>query len=347
MPETPPLPQFTPPAAGNLSPGAASLAASLGVLGGQQSAAPQGPIMPGPGAAPGLPMEGPDLTEQDRAAMARIPVLRPGQTASSGSSVPTPTTLVTLPSKGRLYDGALGDGQITIRAWTSTDEAMLHNQGTDIMTKVTNLVNNTYMDHNRLPAEELLIADRLAILILGRAFSLDPEYEFEFTCSACRQQSTAQISIYDLDINYLGEDEEGNEIVGFAEPFSATLPQSKQAVQFRLLRGRDERDIYKVAKKMRVKTTDAADPSHFRRLALSLVNVDGKDLTGRVNEAERIVRGWTMKDSIAFQDAINEVETGISTELPIECARCGRDTTTELQLTFDFFRPSPRNRRQS
>lgn len=250
------------------------------------------------------------------------------------------TQTIVLPSKGRLYDGKIPEGKVVVREMMTQDEAALFTRGVESTARMSTLLNSCLLN-KEVPGPELLIVDRFAILLAIRTLSYGSEYEALLKCPHCNGQFKHLMDIQnELEIHFMGETDDGVEIPEFGEPFLLTLPSSGTIIKFRLLRGKDESAIAKLAKRMRLQSADPSDPSYIHRMALQLVEVDGKPVD--LAEATKFVSTMTARDSRAFQLETERVERGIDTTLHVTCTNpaCGADFDADMPLTAEFFRPS-------
>jgi len=240
---------------------------------------------------------------------------------------------VTLPSRGLLYDGKLPGGVIELTPLTLADEAKLYDQGTQALDKLDSIIRA----HVKSPIEpdDLLITDRFFILLNLRIRSHGGAYRINGRCQFCNQQFTHEINVArEIETFYLED--------GFTEPFEFTLPSTRRRIGLRFLRGSDEREVARVARRMKLKSTDAGDPSFIERLKAMIVTVDGEELTAAAKN--HFVTNMDMGDSIQLQNHIDDQECGPDLKLVIPCPGCGADNEMAMPFTADFFRPTSRKR---
>jgi hypothetical protein len=245
-----------------------------------------------------------------------------------------------LPSRGVLYEGKLPDGKVEIRPFKGREQALLQQQGGGIIGKIDAILRacvrfpDTFKD-----PKELLLTDRFAILLAQRTKTFGPKYEFEVRCRSCGAQQHQAIDIT----------EDFNEVVGtedLVEPFPVELTDCGKTVHLRFIRGMDDDQIAKNAKRMQMQSNDGSDPSYLLRVAMQIVKIDGEDEERYkpLPFRQKFVEELTASDLIELEDAVNEKEPGIDTRIYPECRSCGY--TNELTMPFDaaFFRPRRRRR---
>jgi len=240
---------------------------------------------------------------------------------------------VLLPSRGLLYGDKLPNGVLELTPLTLADEAKLYDQGTQALDKIDNIIRA----HIKSPIEpdELLIADRFFVLLVLRIRSHGGTYKINGKCQFCHQQFQHDINVAKEIETYYLED-------GFTEPFEYMLPVGRKRLQLRFLRGSDERDVARTARRMKLKSTDAGDPSFVERLKAMIVAVDGQELTPTAKD--NFVRNIDLGDSAQLQEFIDDQECGPDLKLFIPCAACGADNEMAMPFTADFFRPTSRKR---
>lgn len=238
---------------------------------------------------------------------------------------------VPLPSRGLLYGDKLPDGKVHIRKLKVTEEAAIQSS-----TGGLDLVNATVGTCVKLPEGlnhlDLLITDRLALLIALRVFTFGKTYQFGFRCIGCGTQNRS-----DTDLSSLADHKAED---GLVEPLTVHLPDANVDVGLRFLRGKDEAQIAKVAKRVALQSNDPTDTSHILRIALQIQTVNGEDLEPAKREA--FVRDLTMVDSAAIREAIDDKEPGVDLTIHPECKACGAVNDMALPFTADFFRPARR-----
>lgn len=240
---------------------------------------------------------------------------------------------VELPSRGVLYGDAMPGGKANLRPMGEAEERLLFQRGGDPMTKVQKIVDNCYLDGNKVTPGNLLMIDRFYILLMLRIQMFGPVYEIPFRCSSCNHQRR-------VHINLLDDLDKKDMVDGIAEPFEVTLPHCQKTVGFRLLRGNDEDQIAKHSKRMMMKSTDFGDDSARYRLGKQIVTIDGEEATDKA--AQDLAHGLDMADANEFRLAVEDVEGGVDLTLLQDCPACGYINENMMPFTVEFFRPSAR-----
>lgn len=236
---------------------------------------------------------------------------------------------ITLPSMGVPYGDKVPGGIVDLRPMTTAEEAILYNAAGDGVSKISNIINACFLSKS-ITTEELLLTDRFYILLMLRTRSFGARYDFPIRCASCGQQSKTNVNLAE-DMKIVPMD------AGMVEPFDVNLPISGDVLSLRFLRGKDEARIAKHAKRMRLQSSDPADPSYLYRLALQIVAINGKE--SNLMTAEEYVRKLDVGDSKAMRIAMENAEGGVDTTIYVDCAQCGFANEMELPFTVEFFRP--------
>ena len=151
-----------------------------------------------------------------------------------------PSELITLPSKGLLYEegSPLKKGEIEMKYMTAREE--------DILTNVNYIKSGTVLDKliqsllvDKLNYDDLLIGDKNAVLIAARILGYGAEYEISKT-----HPQTGQKEKVSIDLTSLNDKELDSSLVNEGKnEFEFELPASKRTVTFKLLTHGDEKKI--------------------------------------------------------------------------------------------------------
>jgi hypothetical protein len=266
-----------------------------------------------------------------------------------------------LPSRGRFYGEAIPGGKVEIRKLTVREEGLLQATGIDVLDRMHQVVESCC----RLPGdlsytipgtttcykqhEALLITDRLALLLAQRIITFGPEYSFTWPCRFCRATRKADVNLHtDLedvspDVLELRAMERGDAAFKIAEPFPVKLPDSGRTLNLRFLRGGDELAVFRKARKLRLgPTAGVSDVSAAYQIALQIVSIEGSPDFAALDmvRKEIFLRQMTAKDSAAVRIAVRQQETGVDTDLCVNCSSCGATNEVSLQFDVEFFLPS-------
>lgn len=235
------------------------------------------------------------------------------------------------PSQGHLYDGKFPGGEVVLSPMTTSEEKILQQAGKDRMEIIDTLVQRCLV---KCPVayDDLLIPDMFYMLLVIRNITYGSEYKFRLECAKCGLEYQQQLEIpVGLRLRCLSLEDEG-------EPWSISLPQSGDMLQYRLLRVRDEKDIRTWSRQAYQRSVQTGDPAYTYRIAKHIVSINGdeKDPVKRLDYAEEMIGG----DSLAFRTAIEKREFGVRLQLDATCPSCGHDSKARLPFDREFFRPS-------
>jgi hypothetical protein len=268
-------------------------------------------------------------------------------------------TSLTLPSQGVLYLDAEGaalipDGIVSIRKMTTREESILLEQGTQVSDRISQIIKQCCKLPDKavqggLQHDDLLVSDRLAILIGLRIVTFDGRYTFQWQCDQCRAPNKAKMDLVEaldeitpkkvverlVKKGKVTEDDAAAFVL--TEPVKVKLTDAKKEVGLRFLRGKDEEKLTRFARKARSGNSPDTDVLSYR-LGLQIDTVDGVKLTGSVRD--EFLRSLTMRDTREIDIALDAYETGIDTTVYLDCNACGASNEKALPMTAEFFRPT-------
>ncbi len=237
-------------------------------------------------------------------------------------------TEVQLPSKGIFYGDKLPDGLVQIEPMGTKQEKLFTTGKSGIA-----VLNKIYKDCIPLPFshKDLILGDRLFLLLQLRAISYDNNYEYPYACEECGEKNWGKIDLFKMPIKSANDSTEVH--------FNAELPLTGKTLQLRLLTGADEESVTRYGKQMKSKIKGMIGGiEHTYRLARRLVTIDGEKVG--IQEAMRFVEELKGKDSMAIQDALAANDIGPVTDVEPECESCNyANGPFTLPLSSEFFRP--------
>lgn len=240
-------------------------------------------------------------------------------------------TVVTLPSNGRLYDGTIPDS-VLMRAMTTQEEKMLYGS-TSGNERLKSMIKACILEPADFDINGLVLADFQYLLFQMRIITYGPEYKIDTICPYCNHSNAMTINLAeDLLVSELPDD--------FVEPIPLTLPVSKDKIECKLLRLRDNNTVDKLAKKVAKNgRTSQNEVAFMYRLAKSIVSLNGNSID--FPEAQEYVQEMHARDSAYINYKLDQIELGYDTEVEIEaCGQCGEAYEVNLPMTSEFFRPS-------
>jgi hypothetical protein len=233
-----------------------------------------------------------------------------------------PTEIVDLPSGGKFYPG--GQSQVKIKYLTAEAEDIIFSPELINSGRVLDvLLEHGIADSYGLKPEEMLVADRNAIIIELRKTGFGEEYSMgDVTCPSCGEKDSPEVSL-DL-IEYKGASE-APDING---EFSVVLPVTKKNIKFRLLNGADEKILSKSSSqkgKGKIKYNKLITQRYIRQIT----EIDGNRDKTYIN---KFIGFMPLKDSVFLREYIKRVDPGFDFNATVECPHCGTVHDKEVTL---------------
>lgn len=243
-------------------------------------------------------------------------------------------TPVTLPSRGILYEGQIPEGRYELRKMTAQEDALIFQSGGASLAhdRINRVINACAKLPNGFDPLDLLLTDRMAILLSLRIITFGAQYSIPYRCSYCRNQGKFQLNVLE-DLNQTEAED------GLEEPIDVMLDDVGKLVSMRFLRGRDEERVMKRSKRLMMQSNDASDQSYYHRMALQIVAIDG-DTSRTLADVEDFIRSLSAADVARMRNAVDKQEPGIDLRVYPVCKGCGAMNEMMLPFTAEFFRPS-------
>lgn len=215
--------------------------------------------------------------------------------------------IVNLPSESRFYNGIT---QVSIKPMTFEHEKnVVANLKKDI-----DPINTLLADCVKgINVSELLIFDKVYLLMKLRQISYGDEYKFKIECPKCTRESDVEMSLNDMIINKLPED--------LTDPREIILPVSKRKIKLRFPRVKDE--VY-------LNTTELVNENFYRFVK----SVEGIDDVLLIN---RFVKKLPLKDAKTIIHEMMRPDLGLDPKVSFECPACKKETVVSIPITSNFF----------
>jgi hypothetical protein len=234
-----------------------------------------------------------------------------------------PTEEVELPSKGLLYpEGSeLAKGVVEMKYMTAKEE--------DILTNQAYIKNGTVLDRlikslivSPIDYDELLVGDKNAIMVAARILGYGNEYSFDYLGE---RQS---LDLSQLENKPIDEDLFKNRV----NNFEFILPHSQNKITFKLLNGKDEKNINRELEGLKKINKDAS-PEISTRLKYMITSVEGRTETKDIRE---FVDNYLLaKDSRALREYVREIQPDVDLTFFPE----GREDRVNIPIGVSFFWP--------
>ena len=239
-----------------------------------------------------------------------------------------PTEMVDLPSKGHFYvDGhPLSSGKVEVKYMTAKEEDILTSQNLIQQGTVIDVLLQSLIVDKTINVNELLIGDKNAIMVAARILGYGKEYEFEYEGV---EQSVDLTKLEPVKIDFKKLSKGTNE-------FSYELPNSKRTITFKLLNGKDEKDIESDIKAMEkiTKLQSSGLTTRFKKMILS---VDGNSEKSYINNF--VDNEFLSRDSLSFRQYLNKITPDMDMTTIIKDSS-GKETEVVIPITVRFFWPT-------
>lgn len=251
------------------------------------------------------------------------------------STPDTPTEIIDLPSQGYFYPEGhpLASGKIEMRYMTAREEDILTSQNLIkqgiVIDKLLQALIVDKFDYN-----ELLIADKNALMIAARVLGYGKDYEVEVACPACGEKSK---HVADLT-QFESKDIDFSKFTKGQNTFTFTLPASKKVLTLKFLTHADEKAVEEELKGLKkLSALTGVDSELTTRLKKTVVAVDGNEDRMTISSA---VKSMLAADSLALRKFLKEITPEIDTTFSFVCPHCGHENE-KIQVPIDvsFFWP--------
>jgi hypothetical protein len=247
---------------------------------------------------------------------------------------------VTLPSKGKFYNGEDGptDGVIHIRPMTGEEEEILATPRFVKKGKAIDMIFNKCM-RETYDSSNFLTQDRTYLLIYLRGISYSPEYDVEIKDPDTDQTFATSINLNDLYVDQCPND------FG-VDNLQDVLPVTEYRFRYRLAIGKDEQEIQD-HRERRAKNFDLsgqADDTLLYRTAHLIEEIEG--LTDKM-EIQTLLKKLPIQDVAYLRTVVNEPPFGVDTKVTITNPYTLRDFEVELPLESNFFFPRAKRKKNT
>lgn len=249
-----------------------------------------------------------------------------------------PTEFAQLPSLGQYYpeNHPLHNVEsIEIKFMTAKEEDILTSKS--LLKKgltISRLLSSVIVDKNINP-DDLLIGDRNALLVATRISGYGSNYNTKVACPACGETSSHEFNLEEMSM-FSGGEIEGEDTVKQAsnDSFFVNVPISKAKVQFRLLTGKDEKQLGKIAEMQKKRKLPESAMTNMMRMYI--VSVNG---TTDQNYIDSFVANAPAADAKYLRQAYKMTVPNIDLTQEFNCSACGHSEEMEVPFSTEFFWP--------
>ena len=261
---------------------------------------------------------------------------QPVEKAFDPLSFVAPTEFVDLPSKGNYPETHPLHGQevIEMRFMTAKEEDILSSQ--TLLKKglaIERMLDSLIIDKS-IKAQDLLVGDRNALIIAARISGYGANYKTQIACPGCGDRTHFD---FDLSAQQINESRESEELNTKRLPngnFTTVMPYSKFNIEFKLLDGKDEQFLTKLAsdkKKRKMNETSLTD--QFKQMITSIEGHRDRPIV------TKYVDNMPTLDSRHLKAAYKVASPDIKITSNFECNSCSYNEEMEVPFNTDFFWP--------
>ena len=235
-----------------------------------------------------------------------------------------PFDIVEIPSQGILYKNK--KKSVKVEYLTAFDETILSSPNISNSGNMTDILINRKVKDLGFDPLDLLVCDRVAILLYLRSTAFGHEYK-QLVVDKSGEIIEGTIDLSSLKQKKLSINPDGDGLFDFV------LPTINQVVKFRFLTGRDELEIDELDSNYIKKTNDNISNKLFFMLVKQIVSING--VTDKI-KISNMLKNLTLKDSRLLRKYISEIEPGIDFET-IARIPGGDSVTCFLRFNSSFF----------
>tara|TARA_Y100000310_G_C20623690_1_gene784680 strand:- start:193 stop:957 length:765 start_codon:yes stop_codon:yes gene_type:complete len=164
-----------------------------------------------------------------------------------------------------------------------------------------------------LPIHELLLIDKVYLILKLREISYGDEFQADVTCIKCHKETPVKFDLKNLPVIYFPED--------MQIPKEIDLPVIQKKAKVRFPTIADEKVL-----------SDGG--AALAQLWRFIVEIDGHSNKGIISE---VISKLPIKDAHTIINAISGAEFGVQTKVKFQCFQCRENATIDLPIGPGFF----------
>ena len=239
-----------------------------------------------------------------------------------------PTEIVELPSKGYFYTEGhpLSSGKVEVKYMTAREEDILTSQNLIQQGTVIDKLLEALIVDKSINIDDMLIGDKNAIMVASRILGYGKEYEFTYDGEE-----------HKVDLSKLEpENIDFSKFTKGVNEFSFKLPNSERTITFKLLNGKDEKQIdAEIKAKQKISKEQSSELT--TRLKQMILSVDGKSEKVYINNF--VDNEFLSRDSLAFRQYLSSITPDVDMTTQIVDST-GEEIEVTIPVTLRFFWPS-------
>ena len=239
-----------------------------------------------------------------------------------------PTEVVELPSAGYFYPEGhpLSSGKVEIKYMTAKEEDILTSQNLIQQGTVIDKLLESLIVDKSIDIDDMIIGDKNGIMVAARILGYGKDYEFTFD----GENQVADLSILEpVDIDF-------TQLIKGKNEFEFTLPATERHITFKLLTGRDEREI-STEIEARKKINKQHSSELTTRLKKMILSVDGKFEKTHINNF--VDNEFLSRDSLAFRKYLATISPDVDMNTTVVDST-GKESVVTIPITVRFFWPT-------
>ena len=239
-----------------------------------------------------------------------------------------PTEMVELPSKGYFYfDGhPLSKGKVEVKYMTAREEDILTSQNLIQQGIVIDKLLESLIVDKSIDIDDMLIGDKNAVMVAARILGYGKDYEFTYDGEE-HKVDLSKLEPVDIDLSKFSKS---------INEFSFELPSSKRTVTFKLLTGKDEKQIdAEIKAKQKISKEQSTELT--TRLKQMILSVDSKSEKVYINSF--VDNEFLSRDSLAFRQYLSSITPDVDMSTTVVDST-GKEIEVTIPVTLRFFWPS-------
>jgi hypothetical protein len=225
-----------------------------------------------------------------------------------------------------------GPKEITLRAMTTKEEKIL--LSTRDFNVFDRLVKSCCVEPKDLDTGLLHQNDIMYLTYALRDLTFGNTYIQEIECPNCGFKQEIEVDISEMELSILDTD-------NIEERLQVTLPVNGDSLQLKLLSTGDNKRISKIVKNKAAKGK-LQDPDSYEfslKLMETIVTRNGEEFDD-FEEKRHYVDSLNLKDLVAIQNVLKDIEFGIDNSIVRTCSKCNEDIEVNGLICPEFFRPT-------
>lgn len=240
-----------------------------------------------------------------------------------------PTEMVDLPSLGKVYpeSSPLSSGKVEIKYMTAKEEDILTSENLIKKGVVLDRLLDALLIDKAVKVDDLVLGDKNAVMVAARILAYGADYVVDI-----EDPSTQEIVPYTFDLTKCKFKELPEDLDYSKGQFSFQLPVSKNTVTFKLLTGKEEKQIERDIESFKKTGTSAEITTRLRHL---ITSVDGSEEASVISN---YANNMLSKDSLELRKEVLRITPDIEMSQEIDLG--GEMVRVDIPLTVEFFWPS-------